>query len=284
MTKRRPRIRDLIRRLSPLLAAFLAAQVFYGQATAASTAADPVPSFEVSTIKPSSPSSDGMIRMMFTQDGISYTGIPMPILLREAFNVEDDRILGEPSSIKSNRYDIEAKVDCADVPKLDKLDIDQRKQMLLALLIDRFNLKFHHETRQLPVYILLVAKSGSKLKTPVPEPPGPNGKSDPKQSFMVGRGKMDAEGVPIEALNHMLSQQVGRTVLDKTGLTGRYDFKLQWPPDDAPTPTAKGADAAQANLSTLDEAAPSLFTALQEQLGHKIESQKAPVDVIVIDH
>jgi bla regulator protein blaR1 len=286
MTKRRLRVRDLIRKL-PLPVALFAAQISYGQAAPTSAAVDAVPSvpkFEVSTVKASDPSSDGMIRMMFTQDGISYTGIPMPILLREAFNVEDDCILGEPSSIKSNRYDIEAKVEGADVPRLEKLSIDERKQMLLALLIDRFNLKFHHETRRLPVYLLLVAKGGSKLKTQIAAPPGPDGKSDPKQRLMVGRGKMEAEGVPIEALGHMLSQQVGRTVLDKTGLTGHYDFKFQWTPDDAPTPTAKEGDAAETNPNSPEEAAPSLFTALQEQLGLKLESQQAPVDVIVIDH
>ena len=284
MTKRRLRIRDLIRKLWPLPVTLLALEVLYGQAAATPPAADAVPKFEVSTIKPSTPGSDGRIRVMYTEDGISYTGIPMLFLLREAFNVEDDRILGEPGSIKSNRYDIEAKVDGADVPKLDKLNIDQRKQMLLDLLIDRFNLKFHHESRQLPVYVLLVAKGGFKLKTQAPEPPGPDGKSDPKQRLMGGRGKIDAEGISVEALSHMLSQQVGHTVLDKTGLTGHYDFELVWTPDDAATPTARGGDASQANPNAADEVAPSLFTALQEQLGLKLESQKAPIDVVVIDH
>ncbi len=137
--------------------------------SSASTSASDLPKFEVATIKPSK-SDDGRIMMMFTADGISIHGVPMKMLIRESFGIEDDRILGEPGWVK-NRYDIEAKVDAEDAPKLKDMKIDQRRAMLLPLLADRFNLKYHRETRELPIYALVVAKGGLKMKPSAPDDP-----------------------------------------------------------------------------------------------------------------
>jgi len=255
-----------------------------------------LPKFEVATIKPTK-EDDGRSMMMFTPDGISIHGVPMKMLLRESFGVEDDRILGEPGWVKT-RYDIEAKVDADDASKLKNLKIDQRRAMMLPLLQDRFNLKYHHETRDLPIYSLVVAKGGVKMKKTAPDPSksddakpdappkpdaaGPNGPPRFRHGLMMnGRGHLESTGTSMEMLTHVLASQLGRTVEDKTGLAGEYDFTLQWTPDDVGTP---GGDAGPGKGDVSPDAGgPTLLTALEEQLGLKLESMKTTVDVIVID-
>jgi uncharacterized protein (TIGR03435 family) len=261
-----------------------------------------VPKYDVATIKPSPSSSEGRVMMMFNPDGVSISGVPLQMIVREAFHVEEDRIVGAPGWVKTNRYDIQAKVAPEDAPKLEKLKIDQRQSMLLPLLVERFNLKYHHETRELPSYALVVAKGGPKLKPsavpdtpPNPKPPdaGPTpapgdgpGNNPPRRMLrLMGPGHLEAEGGNTEMLARVLSQQLGRTVVDRTGLTGLYDYALQWTPDDAPPSGPGGGDGGPPhNEGGTDAAGPSLFTAVQEQLGLKLQSEKGQVDVIVIDH
>jgi uncharacterized protein (TIGR03435 family) len=248
----------------------------------AADASAAIPTFEVASIKPNK-AGNGMMRIMFTPDGVSYTGISVLTLLKQTFDVEDDRLLGAPGWAASDRFDIEAKVDAADAPRLKDLKFEQRRAMLLPLLTDRFNLKFHHETRELPLYALVIAKGGSKLKEVKPEDPA---HPQPRGWMSISRGKLDGREVTIEPLLHLLAQQLGRTVQDKTGLTGNYTYVLQWTPDDAPPPMAKGGNGSPpgGDATPTDSTGPSLFTALQEQLGLKLESTKGPVDVVVIDH
>ena len=252
-----------------------------------------MPKFEVATIKPTKDDEDQSM-MMYTSDGISLHGIPMKMILREAFGVEDDHIIGEPSWVK-NRYDVEAKVDADDAPKLKGMKMDQRRMMMLPLLEERFNLKYHHETRELPMYALVVAKSGLKMKASAPDdPPKADAKPDDADAkdkprigrhnlMMNGRGHLESTGTGIPFLVHVLSSQLGRTVVDKTGLTGNYDYTLQWTPDDVGTPMGGDAGPGKGDVSP-DAGGPTLLTALEEQLGLKLESQKGTVDVIVIDH
>ena len=270
----------------------------------ASTDASPdLPKYDVATIKPTT-ASDGRRMFMFTPDGVNLAGVPAQMMLKEAFGLEDDHILGAPGWIKTNHYDLQAKVAPDDAPKLSALTFEQRRAMLLPLLVERFNLKYHHETRELPGYTLLVAKGGPKMKlseAPPPSPPdakppdsGPNpspggpGAARPQPRRMLrlmGRGHLESEATNTETLARVLSDQLGRTVVDKTGLTGNYDFTLQWTPEDAPPPTPGGADGgAPHNDNATDAVGPSIFTALQEQLGLKLESSKGAADVVVIDH
>jgi len=267
--------------------------------SAASDASPDLPKYDVATIKPTS-DSEGRRMFMFSPDGISLTGVPVQMLLTEAFHVEDDHIIGAPAWVKTNRYDVQAKVSPDDAPKLDKLKFDDRRSMLVPLLVERFNLKYHHETREMTGYALVVAKGGPKMKASEVQPPPPDakppdpGKPDgpgaqrPQQRRMLrfmGRGHLEAEGSDTQMLARVLSQQLGRTVTDKTGLKGIYDYTLQWTPDDAPPPMPGGADGgAPRNDSGSDAVGPSLFTAVQEQLGLKLESTKGMADVIVIDH
>ena len=264
------------------------------------TSANP-PKYDVATIKPTS-DSDGMRRFMFTPGGISLTGIPVQMLLTEAFDVQDDHIVGAPGWVKNNRYDVEAKVSPEDAPKLDKLKFDERRAMLLPLLVERFNLKYHHETREMTSYTLVVGKGGPKMKASEVQPPpntkpadaatgakpGDPGAQQPQQRRMLrmmGPGRLDAEGSDTQMLARVLSGQLGRTVIDKTGLTGSYDYTLQWTPDNAPPPMPGGADGGTPhNDNGGDAVGPSLLTAVQEQLGLKLESSKGMADVVVIDH
>lgn len=244
------------------------------QESPAKNASAPLPLFSVATVKPAK--SDAMSwGWRYTPDGVSLTGMPMESIVCFAFDVEADRIIGLPNWIKDQRFDMQAKVDPADAPKLKDLNYHQRYAMLVPVLEDRFGLKFHHETRVLPVFDLVVAKGGAKLAE---AKPGADGKTK-DGGWSSGNGRMDATAATIDSLTAMLRQEVEHPVLDKTGLAGRYNFKLRWTPEDAPA--AAGADGLSAGSDT---SAPDLFTAVQEQLGLKLESRKAPMDVIVIDH
>jgi uncharacterized protein (TIGR03435 family) len=249
-------------------------------APAAAQSTAPPPPFEVATIKASKPDVDESM-LMFTADGVNITGIPLAMIIREAFSTEDDHIIGEPSWVKSNHFDIEAKVAPEDAPKLKGMSFTQRKAMLLELLVDRFGLKYHRETRDLPVYDLVIAKGGVKMQLAKEQDPG-----KARHMMMVDAGKLESTAMKVENLRHSLSQQLGRTVVDKTGLTGNYDFTLTWTPDQ-PTPgmEAQGdAPPAPNSDAAPSTPGPSLFTALEEQLGLKLESARGLEDVIVIDH
>jgi uncharacterized protein (TIGR03435 family) len=162
--------------------------------------------------------------------------------------------------------------------------------MLQPLLAERFKLKAHTETKQLPVYELIVAKGGPKLKEATPGDTYANGFKGPDGvgrggMMRMGRGQLTGQGVPITTLTNLLSQQLQRTVVDKTGLTGKYDLELNWTPEQGegglgPPP---GAASPQAEPAP-DATGPSIFTALQEQLGLKLQSTKGPVETLVIDH
>ena len=224
--------------------------------------------------------------LWFTADGIKITNVPLYMIAREGFGLEDDRIIGGPGWAKTTNFDMEAKVAPEDAPKLKGLPMEERRRMLVSLLQDRCGLKFHHETRDLPVYDLVVAKGGSKLVASKPDPPAEDG-GDPKgrhMLMMTGRGHIESTGADIHGLSRILSAQLHRTVIDKTGLTGSFDYKLDWTPDDAPQGMAKAGDAGPGeNANSQDNVGPSLFTAIEEQLGLKLESSKGPVDVVVID-
>ena len=290
----------------------VAVPVVFGQITAAQRGDGPetanveakIPAFEVASIKPDK-SGSGMSRMRFTPDGFDATNIPLQFLLREAYGVEDDQISGAPNWAGSEHYDIEAKVDGADVAKLSKLSFDQRRLMFQPLLEDRFKLKTHWETKELPIYVLVKAKSGAKLHEAKPDDTypdgikGPDGAARPGRMMMMGRGHVTGQGVPLTFLTRVLSQQLRRTVVDKTGLTGKYDFTLQWTPDESQGPMSQKQPAIQYadqgptfpkppgqptdSTASAESSGASIFTAIQEQLGLKLEAQKGPVKVLVID-
>jgi len=254
-------------------------------------------SFEVASIKPNH-SGDMRFFISWQPGRFHADGMTVKFLITSAYDVKDFQVSGGPGWINSDRYDIDAKEPDAIAQTMEKLSREQRRQlaeaMLQALLADRFQLKLTHGTKDLPAYALVVAKNGPKLQaakpdeTPPGPPPGPGGPGGHPHGPMMrmGRGELNGQGVELSFLASVLSQQLGRQVLDQTGLKGNYDLTLKWtpeqgegmmlggpgggpPPEGAPPPDASG---------------PSIFTALQEQLGLKLEPTKAPAEVLVIDH
>jgi len=233
----------------------------------------PLPAFEVVTVKPTG-SRDGMIEYSYLPDGVLIRGLTTQLLLQEAFAIEPDRIINPPSWAKKDRYDIQAKLAEQDVPRFHNLTLTQRKEMLQPILVDRFKLKFHRETRDLGVYVLAIDKGGVKFRPSETEQdePDPTG-AHTLPRLQVQGTHLQSEGAPIESLTHVLSQDLGSTVVDNTGLHGRYDYTLQWSRDDVSPPAPHS-----------DSSGPSIYTSLQEQLGLKLVKTKAPIEVIVIDH
>jgi uncharacterized protein (TIGR03435 family) len=218
-------------------------------------------------------------------DGYSVTNVQVETLMQWAFGVQSYQMIAAPEWFKSARYDIEAKMDPAVADALQKLNLDDRRiarqHMLQALVLDRLKMTIHHETRQLPIYSLVIGKSGSKLQETKPIAPGvpvPRGGVSVRTS-RTGSGPMTLTVLHCTntELPGIFVPHVGRTIIDKTGLTSVYDFTLQFMPDDA-------AAAPGSTSSVPDPTAPSIFTAIQEQLGLKLESGKGPVEVMVIDH
>jgi uncharacterized protein (TIGR03435 family) len=246
-----------------------------------------LPKFDVASIKPhkDDPSGNMMVGMRFTPDGVTISGMPLDVLLREAFGVSEDRVQNAPAWAKSERFDIEAKVDAADVAALGKLKMEDRGAMLRPLLEDRFGLKYHHETKELQVYTLVVAKGGPKLTES--KPLTGDARNGPQQMIrMSGEGmSMEGKDGTMDNLAHVIGMQLGATVVDKTGLTGHYDYTLKWVPDQGMPMMWKGPEGGPepGRGASTSPTGPSLVAALQEQLGLKLETKKEPVDVIVID-
>jgi len=274
--------------------------LFFGLARAAQTAAQAptagpeLPKFEVASIKPHQ--DDGMtmqhggIHMM--PDGISIIGMPLTMLVRQAFGLSEDRILNEPEWVRSARFDIEAKVAPGDVSRLASLTLQQRGRMMLPLLEERFGLKFHHETKVLPVFALEVAKGGPKLKETKVEESGAAGAGsavgahEPRMGMSESPRGIWAGGsnISLPMLAQLISQETGNTVVDKTGLTGRYDVSLKFAPNNinAPMPTQAPGGSTPPE-GAVDAGGPTIQEALREQLGLKLVFEKETVDVVVID-
>jgi uncharacterized protein (TIGR03435 family) len=280
---------------TPVVIGFLDATQTCAQSQGQHTA--PIaPVFEVASIKPNKYGSSPF-RLGLWGERFSATGMTLQGLVREAFAVEDDQIAGEPHWLNSESYEIETKVDQSIADQLHRLSFDQRlveyRRMLQTLLTDRFKLTFHWETKELPVYALVVAKKGPKIEEAKPGDTYPNGMKDLDGNghgdiMRVGRGVLIGQGVSIAFLVRMLSQQqLGRPVSDRTGLTGKYNFSLQWTPDVNQAPMLKRPDGGwQPSGSGVSPefSGPSIFTAIQEQLGLKLEPEKGPVQILVIDH
>jgi uncharacterized protein (TIGR03435 family) len=255
--------------------------------TAADDSAAAAPIYAVAAIRPVQ-GGDGTQRVTFTYtpDGMIAKNMTLQLLIRTAYGVYDSQIVGAPNWLDATEYDIEAKMDDSEAEKLQKLGVAEtkleRQRMLQALLADRFKLIVHHESREGPLFVLVVAKDGPKFQQSGPDT---DGSARPK--LVEGNGKLIFQAAPIAPLVTMLSQQLGRIVLDKTGLTEKYDFALQWTPDEFDLPASdgiasnqQGNEGASSSVST----GGSIFTALQEDLGLKLESTKGLVDELVIDH
>ena len=223
-------------------------------------AADANPTFEVATIKPSRPDEHGP-RYEFQPRRFSVIHASLSDLLKFSYGLQQRQIAGAPDWVTSESYDISAEPDGEGEPS-----IKQWQSMVKKLMADRFQLKSHYEKRELTVYVLTVAKTGPKLTRSQGDPNARGAGFGPPGNFGATNATMAdiAEALGQGVLN--------RPVVDQTGLTGRFDFRLTWTPDETPPPATESADAP-----------PDIFTAIQEKLGLKLVSTKAPVNVLVID-
>lgn len=220
------------------------------------------PDWEVVTVKPSDP--DDKFDMMSTRGRhIVIRNKSVEAMLRLAYGVQKSQIVGASEWTRTAHFDADGVPDVGGEPNMK-----QFQTMVQKLLAERFGLKAHHEQREMPVYALGVAKDGPKM---APSKADPNGSPDNEGMGGNGRQIRRYTNVSMDDLAMELQFHLDRPVVNQTGVKGRYDFRMQWTVDDAPPTT----DA---------DAPPGLFTAIQEQIGLKLEPAKALVDVLVIDH
>ncbi|HYM25680.1 MAG TPA: TIGR03435 family protein [Vicinamibacterales bacterium] len=284
----------------------LAAAMVAGAAAAISARqgaapADKTLQFEVASIKLNK-SGDGRVMIGMQPGGrFTATNVALRMLIRNAYQLQDSQLVGGPDWMNDERYDINAKAEDGAIsgppPPLGQPGPVQL--MLRALLADRFKLTVHNEDRDMPIFALVLNRPDGKLGPQLTKsdvdcaaiagrgrgaaPPGPPQPGQPMPcGIRIGFGNMVVGAAPTLQIAASLSQFAGRIVVDKTGLTGAYDMNLTWTPDNLPQ-RPPGAPEPLVNGVPIDPNGPSLFTAVQEQLGLKLESQRAPVKVLVID-
>jgi uncharacterized protein (TIGR03435 family) len=236
-------------------------------------AADANPSFDVATIKPSAPDAKGK--------GFGFRGghfvtfnTNVNDLIAFAYGLHAKQIVGGPDWFGVDLFDIEAKPDAEGRPNLKQMGI-----MVQKLLAERFMLKFHHDQRELSVYVISVASGGPKMTKST------TGPTDPQGFQFRGLGDLIVRNMTMKDFaSWMQSGVMDRPVVDQTGLTDRYDFTLKWTPDDSQFAQFRGAGVSVPPPTDDPKAPPSLYTAITEQIGLKMGPAKAPDDVIVIDH
>jgi uncharacterized protein (TIGR03435 family) len=258
--------------------------------------------FEVASVKPN---TSGDTRASATiQPGGRYNAINELLrnLIINAYRLQESQLAGVPDWTSSERFDIVAKAEGDEETPLPVV-----QSMVRSLLAERFKLAVHWESREGPIYTLVRARTDGKLgpgikpsaidcaalaaaRRGAPPPSGPPPRlvfgERPACGAWVGFGELAAGSRPLDELVSLLAQTVRRTVVDRTGLTGKFDFYMKWTPDNLP-PRAPGTPAdlpVRVNGVEFDPNGPSIFTALQEQLGLRLESTRGPIDVLVIDH
>jgi uncharacterized protein (TIGR03435 family) len=255
-------MRILAGRKRGLLAALILLQGTraFGQGT-------PAPAFEAASIKPSTAEPGSSSGIPTKKGSISARNVTLKRCIRGAYDVQESQIVGGPKWAGEDRYDIDAK---AAGPAGDH----ELMAMLQSLLSERFKLAFHRETRGLPGYALVVGKSGLKAKR---SQRGAGCRSN------SSREAIDAEACGMRQLAQKLSEVIHLPVADLTGIEGEFDFQLKWTPDDMRAQPPSSGDKPGTALVDLANG-PSVFPALQEQLGLRLEPRRVPTEVLVIDH
>jgi uncharacterized protein (TIGR03435 family) len=233
--------------------------VAFAQATAT------VPAFEVASVKPADPDH----RMSIGRSGnrLTFSNYSLEMLILWAYDIRSDRLLGKPKGLDSVRYDIVA------VAPQETLVPGRLNRMMQSLLAERFKLVVHSETRELPYYAMVVDKDSPKVHAE--ELPGPVGQNP---FGMTASGHLTGTKVSADMLAKVLTDQIGRFVEDQTALQGVFDFTLDWAPDIQ----FGGPDVPPTSSAELRNG-PSIFTAIKEQLGFRLDARKGQVKVVVID-
>ena len=259
---------------------------------------DPLPAFEAASIKPSAPGQNGQSARREPGGRATITNMPLRDLVRFVYQVQDFQLEGVPGWAANERYDIVAKA-AGDPAPVAAGTPDPMILMMRRLVQERFKLSVHRETRELPIYALVLAKPGTlgqdlhrsttdcmalingaraAARAGGPPPVSPTSADGrPLCGTRVGPGTIAAGGIRMGQFVDTASRLVARTVVDRTGLAGAFDFQVTFTPDPSQLPPGAGPSP------SVDPNAPSFFTALQEQLGLKLESTRGPVEVLVID-
>jgi uncharacterized protein (TIGR03435 family) len=230
--------------------------------TQADSAPAKLPVYDVVSIKPSKPGDVGY-GFRTVNDSFTATNVPLKYLVSRAYDIKPELISGISGPIDSARFDVTAKMVDPDPNIVKKLSNKQRQLMLLPFLEERFQLKAHTEIRILPVFEMTVTKDGPKFKQ-TPDSPKPS------PGWGTGNGTFNAKDISMTTTASVLTDLVHRTVINKTGLTGNYDLTLKWSED--------------VGTNSTTDTGPSIFTALQEELGLKLKPAKGPVETLVVDH
>ena len=280
-----------------LVMSALALSVSRPHAQTPAQAPDPHESYvyEAASVKPNKTAPQGSSIRRFPGGRLQATNMPLRALITFAYQLQPFQLVGDPGWLRTETFDIVAKMEGDPPPVMPGQGPDPHMVAMRNLLADRFKLTVHRETREMDIYALVIArpdgKPGPALKPTtqdceammdaakrgkLPPPPGPN---DPIMCGTRGSpGRIQVGGMPLVSFANMLSGRVQRTVVDRTGLAGAWDFEINFAPESAPIQAPPGVE-----LPPGDPTAPSLFTAIQEQLGLRLQSTKGPVEVLVVD-
>jgi len=251
------------------VAALIAACGMFAQSPAARPAFD---EFEVATIKPTAPDWSGgrVIRMPSAHQFVAKNHT-LKTLVQAAYNLTPRAISGGPAWIDSDRYDI-----LAGTPGEVQPNLDEQMSMLRTLLADRFKLAFHREPKEFPLYALTVVRNGQKLK----ESAAPERLPELTNVVFPDRIRLPARNATMAQFASMLQRAVlDRPVVDRTGLSGKYDFDLEWADDESQF----GGQLRKRASADDSPDKPDLFAAVQQQLGLRLEAAKGPIEALVID-
>lgn len=300
---------------SCIVGGFLAALLIAATGQLFAQEPKPLPTFEVASVKPNTSAAMGPMMLAPKGDRFVATNVPLVSLLSMAYQLRPYQLVDLPQWLMTERFDIQAKT-ASGVPLVDPQATQQPFMgamgtpqpfmlMLRGLLTERFGLKARTETRELPIYTLVRArvdgKLGPKLKpstvdcaaimrqaressAPPPMPSGPPKPGDPPSCFVYGGfGRLANASTSMAVLAMVLEGSTGRSVQDRTGLEGTFEVELTWTPEQVLQMVEAGRPLPQIAGMTIDPNGPSLFTAIQEQLGLKLEPGKGPVEVFIID-
>jgi len=232
------------------------------------------PVFEVASVKPADPAARGS-RTNANQGRLTMDNVTLKQCILMAYHIQGHQLSGGPPWFDTARYDISAKMDASAEQLVGPAARTRMETMLQNLLADRFKLVVHRESKQVAGSALMVAKNGPKLKRV---------QDDDQTSTSAGRGKVTARRISMLEFATLLSRLLDRPVRDMTGLAGVFELTLEWTPDDNQGNLIASGNAKPGTLAENRLVGPTIFTALQEQLGLKLESQKGPVEFVVVDH
>ncbi|MDE3198170.1 MAG: TIGR03435 family protein [Acidobacteriota bacterium] len=253
-------------RVAIFLLAFL---LFPAPALYAQQPAEP-PRYEVASVNPAADDDPRMVFHIGPDGSLSATGITLRRLMMTAYEVQGFRIAGGPAWVSSRRWDIQARPNRAAAPP-------QVHRMLRELLEDRFQLRVRPETRNMPVYDLIADRKGAKV-------PASRDTQGPYE-IHIGPGTVELTNASSSTFASQLTYALAHQIVDKTGLSGSFDFKLEWTPEPGEDggPTTSGLPPGMPDPAPPNKDRPSIFTAVREQLGLRLVPARGPVDVVVID-